>query len=137
MSDILSGVAGLCGGIISGSALCAFYIALGVFSKSIISLGLKDAVLPVSLSNAAGGIFGALITIFDLSINSGVILPGLFGLFAGIYVGIFIACLADIVDSIPVIKNFGISNNYIAMIFLAVVAGKMTGSLIFWIFGGF
>lgn len=137
MSNFLSGFAGLCAGIVTGSALCAFYIALGVFSKSLISMGLNRAKKEIAVSNAAGGIFGTIITIFSVNIEVNTFWAALFGLFAGIFVGIFIACLVDVVNTIPVVKNLGIPNNYMVFIFLAIVLGKLTGSLIYWITGVF
>lgn len=137
MSEILSGFTGLCAGVVTGSALCAFYIALGVFSKSIISFGLNRAKKEITVSNAFGGIFGTLITIFNVNIEVGVFGAALFGLFGGMFVGIFVACLVDIVNTIPVVKTLGIPNNYIVFVFLAIVLGKFSGSLIYWISGVF
>lgn len=137
MSEILSGLAGLCAGIVSGSALCAFYIALGVFSKSLISFGLNKAKKEITVSNAVGVIFGTIITIFNVNIEVSVLWAALFGLFGGIFVGIFVACLVDIVNTIPVVKTLGIPNNYIVFVFFAIVFGKFSGSLIYWISGVF
>jgi len=137
MNSFLSAFTGLCAGIVTGSALCAFYIALGVFSKSAICLGLKNVKMKIAISSYCGGIFGTVITLFNVNLETNSFWPAVFGLFAGIYVGIFIACLADVVNSIPVIKNYGISNNYIGYVFLAFVLGKLSGSLIYWLTGVF
>lgn len=137
MGDFISGFTGLCTGIVAGSALCAFYIALGVFAKSAQSIGIFHVGIAPILSSAAGCIMGTVITIFDVNLYAGVPFAGIFGLFAGIYVGIFIGCLADVVSSIPVIKNYDLSANYIALILIVFVIGKLIGSVIYWISGVF
>lgn len=137
MSDFLSGFTGLCSGIVAGSALCAFYIALGVFPKSAQSIGIFHVGNGPIISSAAGCITGTLITIFDFNLFAGASIAVVFGLFAGIYVGIFIGCLADVVSSIPVIKNYGIAENYIALILIMFVIGKLIGSIIYWVSGVF
>jgi len=137
MGDLLSGLTGLSAGIVTGTALSAFYIALGVFSKSATSLGLRNTSLLMSASTAAGGLTGAAITLFDVRLPIGKTLASLFGLFSGVYVGIVIACLAEVADAIPVVKNFGLTRKAIALILLAFVLGKTVGSLIYWLSGVF
>jgi stage V sporulation protein AB len=137
MGDLLSAITGLSAGIVSGTALCAFYVALGVFSKSAESIGLKDADTLVSVSAASGGLLGILITLYGVSIPAGVVLSSLFGLFGGIYVGILIACLAEVTDAIPVVKNFGLARQTILLVLLAFVLGKTAGSLVYWLSGVF
>jgi len=137
MGNLLSGITGLSAGIVTGTALCAFYIALGVFSKSSVSLGLRNTGLLMSASTAAGGLTGAVITLFDVRLPIGEAFASLIGLFSGLYVGVVIACLAEVADTIPVIKNFGLSRQAIAFLLLAFVLGKTVGSLIYWLSGVF
>lgn len=137
MGDFLSGFTGLCAGLISGSAVCAFYIALGVFSKTAISLGLDNVGKLVVICSGVGSVFGTIITVFNANIQVGSFWSCIFGLFAGIYVGIFIACLTEVTKSIPVVKDYGISKNYIVLILFAFAIGKLAGSIIYWISGAF
>jgi len=137
MGDLLSGITGLSAGIVTGTALCAFYIALGVFSKSAASLRLRNTGLLMSASTAAGGLTGAVITLFDVRLPIGEAFASLCGLLSGVYVGIVIACLAEVTDTIPVIKNFGLTRQAIAFLLLAFVLGKTAGSLIYWLSGVF
>lgn len=137
MGDLLSGVTGLCAGIVAGTALCAFYVALGVFSKSAASLGLQKTGLLMPASTAAGGLMGAAITLFDIRLPIGEAFALLFGLLSGVYVGVVIACLAEVTDAIPMVKNFGLTRRAIAFLLLAFVLGKTAGSLIYWLSGVF
>jgi stage V sporulation protein AB len=137
MGDILSAATGLCAGIVSGTALCAFYIALGVFSKAAQSLGVKKAGMVMAVSAASGGLLGTAITIFGFKVMIGEAFGALFGLFGGVYVGILIACLAEVTDAIPVIKNYGLSQRVIVVLLTGFVLGKTAGALVYWLSGVF
>ncbi|MGI5849819.1 MAG: stage V sporulation protein AB [Christensenellales bacterium] len=137
MSDLLSVMTGLCAGIVSGSALCAFYVALGVFSKSAISLGLNSVGIWMAIFNTAGCVLGTIITLFNAHIQVNDFWSGVWGLFAGIYAGFFIACLSEVTNIIPVLKKYAVLKVYIVSILIAFVAGKLIGSMIYWISGGF
>jgi stage V sporulation protein AB len=137
MGDLLSGITGLCAGIVSGTALCAFYVALGVFSKSAATMGVKGTGLLLPSSTAAGGLMGTAITLFGAKLPIGEAFASLFGLFGGLYVGVVIACLAEVTDVIPVVKDFGLARSAIALILLAFVLGKTAGALIYWLSGVF
>jgi stage V sporulation protein AB len=137
LGNILSAVTGLCAGIVSGTALCAFYVALGVFSKSAESLGVNNAGTLMSVCAAAGGMLGTAITVFNASFPIGPVFAAIFGLFGGVYVGILIACLAEVTDAIPVVKNFGLTKGLIALMLTAFVLGKTIGALIYWLSGAF
>lgn len=116
--------------------MCAFYVALGVFSKSAISLGIGHS-RAMALSSTFGILLGSIITLYDTNVLLGAFWSGFFGLSAGIFVGIFIACLAEVINAIPVLKNFGLVNATISGVLAAFAAGKLIGSLIYWLAGGF
>lgn len=137
MGDVLSAVTGLCAGIVSGTALCAFYIALGVFSKAAQSIGINKGDKLMSYGAAAGGLLGTAITIFGLKLVIGEAFGAIFGLFGGIYVGILIACLAEVTDAIPVIKNYGLTKRAITVLLIGFVLGKSAGALVYWLSGVF
>ena len=136
MDRILSGLTGLCAGIVSGAALCAFYVALGVFSKSALSLHI-NAGKAMALSSVSGGLLGTVVTIFGGTVPVGATGAVLFGLFGGMYIGIVIACLAEVTDAIPIIKNYGLSRKAIVVLLTGFVLGKTAGSFIYWLSGVF
>ncbi len=133
MGDILAGLTGLCTGVVSGGALCAFYIALGIFSKSALSIGLKTSGMPLAISSALGGLAGTVMTLYNVSLARLTVAALVFGLFAGIYVGIFIACLAEVTDMIPVTKSRGFTKRAITLVLMTFVIGKLAGSLAYWL----
>ncbi len=132
MGDLLAGFTALCAGLVSGAALCALYIALGVFTRPAKRLGLRPGRLSASAA-AAGSAAGATVTLYNVRFPIGGAFAGAAGLFAGIYTGILIACLAEVADSIPLLRRFGVSARLTAAILFAFAAGKLLGSLVYWL----
>lgn len=132
MAELLAGFTALCAGLVSGAALCALYIALGVFTRPAMRLGLRPGRTSGSAA-AAGAAAGAVITLFEVSWPIGSFFAGAAGLLSGVYTGILIACLAEVADSIPLLRRFGLSGHLTAYILLAFAAGKLLGSLVYWL----
>ncbi len=137
MGDLLSALTGLSAGVAIGGTACAFFVALGIFSKLALSVHYKTSGRPIAASSAAGGVFGCFVTIFRTSITGGHGITAFFGLFSGIYLGIFIACLAEVANMLPVMKNTGLTKRVISFILLGFVLGKLGGSLVYWLSGVF
>ena len=137
MGSLIAGIVGLCSGLVAGSALSAFYIALGVFSKSSMSLSLKNAGTAMAASAAAGVAAGTANTIFKVRIGMGLVWAVPLGLLTGIFVGIFIACLAEVIGMITVLKGMQLGNAAIKAVLAAFAVGKIAGSLIYWLSGVF
>ena len=133
MGDFLAGLTGLSAGIVSGSALCALYIALGVLIKPAMSIGVYKMSKSVVISNTAGAALLTVVTIFGLSIRANDIFMVIFSFFSGVFVGITIGCIADVVSSLSAIKNLGISKKFIVYIIISFGTGKLLGSLIYWL----
>lgn len=137
MGDFLSALSGLCAGLVTGSTVCAFFVALGIFSKLAICLHHKTTGVGMAFSSAAGSIVGTLATVFRVYTSAGKEAAGLFGLLSGFYIGIFIACLAEVANLLPVLKNNGLTERIISFVLLGFVLGKLAGSLVYWISGAF
>ena len=132
-ANLLAGFAALSAGLVSGGALCALYIALGVFTKPAARLGLDPTNGVGGTFAAVGAAAGTVVTLFGFHWPVGGFFAGVSGLFAGIYTGILIACLAEVADSIPLLQRFGVSVRSIVWILLTFAAGKLLGSLVYWL----
>lgn len=133
MGDFLAAFIGLCAGLITGGTICAFFVALGVFSKSALCVKYQTSGMEMAISSAFGSIVGTLITLFNVSIMTGVVVTAIFGLLSGVYIGIFIACLAEVTNMIPMLKSNGLNEKIIIFVLLGFVLGKLSGSLVYWI----
>lgn len=137
MGDFFAALTGLCAGLITGGTVCAFFVALGVFSKSALCLNYKTTGIEMAVSSAIGSMLGILITVFNVSITVGAVVTAVFGLLSGVYIGVFIACLAEVTNMIPLLKNSGLNEKIIMFILLGFVIGKLAGSLVYWLSGVF
>ena len=128
MGSILSALTGLSGGIIVGSALCAFYIALGVFSKLAHNYPawMRKS---IQLSAFLGVAYGITQYLFEWEIPLGVPLEIIFGLCSGLFLGIYIALLAEVVHTIPFMRRLKMTKKLISIVLIAFAAGKVAGSL--------
>lgn len=133
MGSFFAALTGLCGGLVVGGTVSAFLVMLGIFSKTMLALNLKVSSAAAASCAAIGGAAGTLMTLFPISLCLGAIASAIFGLFFGIYVGVFIACLAEVVNITPLLKNSGLSKCIITLVLIWFVAGKLAGSLIYWI----
>lgn len=133
MGEVLAAFTALCAGLVSGGALCALYIALGVFTHPAMRLGLRTRRMAGAIAAAAGAAAGAVVTLYDVRLPAGGFFAGAAGLFAGIYTGILIACLAEVADSIPLLRRFGLPVRGIVWVLAAFAAGKLAGSLVYWL----
>lgn len=133
MGEVLSALTGLSTGIVSGGALCALYIALGIVSKSAMCIGVYKIHRSVYISNAVGGMVVVFAYVTGLNLYLGSYIIILFGFFAGMFIGIVIGCIADIVSSIAVIKNLGITRKGVIYIIAAFGIGKLLGALVYWL----
>ncbi|MCR8642356.1 stage V sporulation protein AB [Paenibacillus sp. N1-5-1-14] len=130
---LLSGFIGLAGGIAVGSGMVAFLVVLDIIprlmqvSKSFTSIRrYEEAVVIGSL----------LFTILDFE---GVIfafpriMTGIFGLFAGCFVGMLAAALTEVINVLPILaKRVGL-DSYMIWFLLAMILGKVCGSLLEWL----
>ena len=133
MGELLAALTALSAGLVSGAALCALYIALGVFTRPAMRLGLRPGRMAGATAAAVGAAAGAVVTLYDVRLPMGSFFAGAAGLFAGIYTGVLIACLAEVADSIPLLRRFGLPVRYIAWILAAFATGKLFGSLAYWL----
>ncbi len=133
MGDFLAALTGLCAGLVIGGTVSAFFVMLGVFSKTMLALRHSTTGMAMAASAAAGAIVGTLATVFRVSFSAGKIAAALFGLLSGVYVGVFIACLAEVANMIPLLKKYGFTQIIIIVVLFWFMLGKLAGSLVYWI----
>jgi len=125
---VLSVITGLSGGIIVGAALCAFYIALGVFSKLARNCteGQRKS---TQVSAFLGIVYGVTQYLFEWEIPLGIPLEIVFGLCSGLFLGIYIALLEEVVHTIPFMRRLNMTKKLISIVLIAFALGKIAGSL--------
>lgn len=111
-----------------GSALCAFYIALGVFSKLAHDY-LETMRKSIQICAFLGICYGICQYLWEWNIPLGAPLEIVFGLCAGLFIGIYIALLAEVVNTIPFMRRFGMTKTIISIVLAAFAIGKIAGVL--------
>ena len=91
-------VLGLSAGLAVAAGLFSFIIGLGVISDFADRTHTGDHILLYEDSVALGGMLGNIFWVYHIAIPGGSVLLGLFGIFAGIFVGCWSMALAEILD---------------------------------------
>ena len=128
-TDLLAAFTGFSGGMLSGAALCAFYIALGIYAKLQQICGYQRAHGYLIASNLIGVVLGTAIGIFDLTFLAQWIIP-VFGIFGGAFIGVYILSLAEVTSLLPKLYRIRRSNAVIMGLLIIFAAGKLAGSLV-------
>lgn len=126
----LLAVIGLSGGFIVAGGVIALMVGLGIITRY---AGITHTAKHVKIYETAilfGGIFGDLMSVYQIEIPFGA--PGLavMGIFFGIFVGGWILALAEIVNIFPIFaRRAGITKGF-SVIVVAIALGKAAGSLL-------
>ncbi len=122
------------GGIISAGVF-AFLAIIGVYPRLIGKTGTKNHILLYETVIILGGALGNILDLYEFPIPMGVltgnILMAVFGLSVGIFVGCLAMSLAETLKTLPVISRRIHLAVGIQYIILAVAAGKLLGSLVY------
>ncbi|OCT12780.1 stage V sporulation protein AB [Paenibacillus pectinilyticus] len=132
--SFLAAFIGLAGGITVGSGMVAFLVVLDIIPR------LAQITRSFSKIHAyeAAVVLGSLVfTWVDFSDMHMHLFPtgaALFGLFAGCFVGMLAAALTEIVNVLPILaKRIGM-DSYRVVLLMAMIFGKVFGSLFEWLF---
>lgn len=128
---------GLCAGGVIAAGVYAFLAIIGVFVRLMGKTGTRKHILLYETIIMLGGVLGNIVDIYEFPIYMGTILGTVFLAAAGLSVGIFVGCLvmslAETLKALPVISrriHLAVGLQYVI---LALAAGKLTGSLVyFW-----
>lgn len=128
MVSVLEGIAGFSSGLIIGSAMAAFFAALGLYSKVMRGLTVTQRSIGAAAS-LLGVTLGALLYFFKWNIGGGRALEIAFGLFSGAFLGIYIALIAEVLEYVPFLRRMGVPRTLVCACLLAFSLGKAAGWL--------
>lgn len=127
---------GLAEGMIVGSAEVAFLTVLGVVPRLAHLTGTGARMRLYQWAIIAGATAASLLEAFDVRLRLPGIVAAAVGLAMGIFVGLTAAALAEVLDVIPAIgRNLGIPQA-VRVLVTSLIAGKVIGSLIYWLVPG-
>lgn len=132
IKEIFLGFIGLTSGLAVSAGVFAFAVTLGVVPRFVGKTHTTKYVVSYEMAILLGGIFGSLMSIFQLKVPLGLPLVCGFGLSAGIYTGCLAVALAEILDAFPIMfrrTNMKVGQNWVLY---AMALGKMAGSFYFY-----
>ena len=133
--EILMAVVGLCGGLAVAGGLFALIIALGLVAEFADQTHTARHILWYEDAVAAGGILGNLISIYQLPLPFGEAGAGIFGIFAGVFVGAWAMALTEIINIIPIFARRLDFRRGLELLIVSMALGRTAGALIFYYFG--
>jgi stage V sporulation protein AB len=137
MTHVLLGIGiaflGLAGGIAVGSGLVAFLVVLDIIPRLAQITRSHRSVHTYEGAVIAGTLFFTLADFYSWRVSLFPLGAGAIGLFAGCFVGLLAAALTEVINVLPILaRRIGMAN-YIAWLLLAMILGKVAGSLFEWI----
>ena len=131
--QIVLGIIGFSSGAVIAGGMFSFLIGLGLISVFADRTNNGKHILMYENDIALGGILFNLFFIYQIKIPAGIFLLGLFGLFAGIFVGCWAMALADILNVFPIfIRRLKIIKT-IPYIIIGLSLGKTAGALVYFL----
>jgi stage V sporulation protein AB len=134
LSRIVLVIVGLAGGFSVGSAFVALLIVLDLIPRLV---QLTKAYRRSGMFESAilfGAIYWSCADIFEWKMVLPAALLLFPAVFQGVFVGMFAAALTEVLNVIPILSKRFKLKKYLFSLLIAMVLGKVTGSLIDWLY---
>lgn len=130
---LLEVLIGFSGGLAVGGGFVAFITVLGIIPR-LVQLSQTENLLKVfGACVILGSLFGSFISFTNINMSQSLIILTIFGLLQGIFNGMLAAALTEILNVFPILsKRIGM-HEYIKPLLMAIVFGKIAGSLFQWL----
>lgn len=127
-------VIGLAGGIAVGGGYVAFLAVLGVIPRLAQLTRSGHRVQFFEWAVIGGSLAGAWCSLRDITFQTSQYWLVLLGLFCGTFIGMLAATLTEVLNVLPILaKRVGVDGK-IVILLVALVLGKVMGSLFHWIY---
>lgn len=133
--QIVLAIIGLSSGILVAGGLFGFIVSLGVISDFADRTHTGSKVRLYEKALAFGGSLGNILYLYKIPVVSGSWLLGIFGIFAGVFVGGWAMALAETLNVFPIFMRRAKLVGCIPHIILSVAIGKGIGSIIYFWYG--
>jgi stage V sporulation protein AB len=133
LATILLMMLGLAGGFAVGSSFVALIMVLDLVPRLVKIARAPKAVHAMELALVSGVLFFTLIHFYHWELHFTNWLSGGVSLLQGIFVGMLAASLIEVLNVIPIITRRIRMQGYLTILLVAVVLGKISGSLFDWL----
>ena len=128
---------GLASGAVISTAIIAFISAIGLVPRLAQKTGTQTRIKYLESAIMLGGIFGAVLNLFEFSVSApaalGAMVLIIWGLAAGVFYGCLAMSLAEVLDVIPILARRMRIKYGLRMIVIAIACGKLTGALLYFL----
>lgn len=132
--NIVEIIIGLASGLAVGAGFVAFLMVLGIISRLIQLSGSKKLINLYGPCVIGGSLFGVYLSFTATTWDQPIILLVIWGLFHGIFIGMLAAALTEVLNVFPILsKRIGM-DKHLLWLLMAIVFGKIAGSLFQWTF---
>ncbi|GGC86854.1 stage V sporulation protein AB [Thalassobacillus devorans] len=124
---------GLAAGIAVGTGFVAFLTVLGIIPRLMQLSGATNKVRSYESAVIIGTFAGIYLSFGDQAIFLPDVVIGIWGLLHGIFIGMLAAALTEVLNVFPLLtKRIGMEGQLL-LLMMALVLGKITGSLFHWL----
>ncbi|HLR66369.1 stage V sporulation protein AB [Virgibacillus alimentarius] len=126
-------IIGLAGGLAVGGGFVAFITLLGIIPRLVQISKADKFIHAFGTCVLAGSILGTYLSFTDITWNLSTIILLIWGGFHGVFNGMLAAALTEVLNVFPVLtKRIGVQR-YLLWLLMAIVFGKIFGSLFQWL----
>jgi stage V sporulation protein AB len=124
---------GFAGGIAVGSGLVAFLTVLGIVPRLVQITTTYTFIRLYEIAIISGAVFAGWTSLRDINFHVSALLLIPIGLGCGVFIGMLAAALTEVLNVLPILaKRVGFGEQII-MLVMAIVLGKIIGSLFHWL----
>ena len=134
MSELFQIIIGFSSGISVGAGFIAFITILGVIPQLIQISHAQKHVKIFVVSIIFGTLCGTYFSFTPFTFNDSFLLLIIFGVGHGIFNGMLVAALAEILNVFPILAKRLQLKRYLLSLFMAIIFGKVVGSLFQWLY---
>lgn len=132
ITKLIQTVLGFAGGIAVGAGYVAVLTMLGIIPRLIQISKSKRSIKLYTASVIIGTQIGTFLSFTTFTLTFPIFVLVGWGLFHGMFIGMVAAALTEVLNVYPIIaKRIGLSN-YVLLLIMAIVFGKIVGSLFQW-----
>lgn len=127
-------IIGLAGGVAVGSGMVAFLIVLDIIPRLAQITRSRRFLQRYEEAVVAGSLIFTILDFTNWRLEITPLAAGVFGLFAGCFVGLLAAALTEVINVLPILAKRIRLEAYIIWLLMAMIFGKVFGSLFEWLF---
>lgn len=131
---VLLSILGLGAGFVVAGGVVAFISIIGIIPIMAYRTKTTRYILWYENMIILGSILGSIFTFWEIRIPIGPFLSGVFTFAYGIFIGVLIIALAEVLDVWPIMNRRVRLRKGISLLIVAIALGKLVGSLCYWIY---